>query len=1511
MGRRGSRSVIFGQRKNSSRSSRQHRLAPEQLESRLLLTQFAVNGTILWTDALGNTHPVPMVTVELHERDILSTVIGTAQTDAAGRYSFSVNYDDGIAQGNPDIFVRALTRSPVADVKPSTVGATTYFIDTGNVDEVPAGSTQTLNITAPNNTNAGKAFSVHHAFVVMGQYASTLAGAMPAQIPVYYDHTITGSFFRPGDPSISIRGTAWNEWDPISHEYGHYFQAAQQFVQTVGGAHGFYDNLSSTKGGKLNGTQMAWSEGWVTFFGTSGQQLMGTAGLNIPNVGDTNYTSWGGSTNYSLETETGTGEDNEMSVQTALWDVFDTGGDGQDDSQVGDQTMFNLFKGGPVLTIGQAWEALAAGKSAADRARLGAVFAQNNIAPDLIAPANNASFGEAAPTFQWEKNGAGAAYSLNDFRIRFYSADFGRIVFEKELGDTNTFTPSAAEWNTIRGGDAVVNWVVEGRNTSNPSSPGGSLGYYWSGARKLGSVSIIFAIDDTGSMSEEIDGVKAALQQFINTVESSLGPTDPRPIIQLLTFKDDVTVRITTSDLTALRAEVGALYASGGGDWPEFSAQALALAAENISGGGTILLATDAPSQPGVDMGAVIAKLRAKGATVNTILSASDSDEGSSSEAGAPSGPMPDERLVTLGGSLSGGAGTEPGGPDGGFEPPQNAITVATQTALDDHGDTRDTATPLLVNSGWLLGSIGRNADYADVFALSLTAGTRYTFIDRGVGDDYLYADMKLTDASGTQLGYAYSAGSIQYVPTTSGTYYLEINYGYGTELYMVKATDDPIAGATSATELFSTASALTGGTFVLADDVNYGSSDAFQAAAYNVMASTLGATVLTANPGSVPQGQTVAVTLTGRKTNWRTGSTSVAFSDPKLAVQSVTVNSPTSLTVIVQVASDLTTGRYDATVTTALGSSTETAKGTSVLNVTSATTDPIITSITPAYLTIGSTVDLTVRGANVAWASDAVVTLGSGIEVESVTVVSPTQLTVRAKVNPAAGIGYRTATVTQGDTTAQLSRALFVQIASVGIPTVTGISPASTGVGRESTITVTGENTHFAAGTTTASFGDGVEVLGVVVNSPTEAVVTIRTAADANVGFRNVVMTSGSETAVLLQGLFVGPTASGNVKATFKGTTLTLKGDTEGNAVQITKNGEGQFVVTGLYGATVNGSIDAFVVTGTVKNISVDMGAGADTVVFSNATLPGNLSVQLGVDSDSLTLDGVTVGGIASVKNTKDNATDRLQVTGSTFSKSLSLDGGGGDDEIVVSNSSFTRTLTILGGLGADEVLTQSVNAAAISMNLGKDTNANAVQVLQTQTTGALTITSYGGEDSVSIRNSAIGRNLTVSTGEGNDQVQIRDAEVHGSLKFGTAGGDDTVLIDTTEVTASASVLAGKGVDAVRIGQGSSSAFGVHAAKLTVDTSADADTVQISGAAVTGLTKVNASSGSNSVTVSSSVFSDLQILFGTGDDLFDATGGDVLVAKKTTLTGGSGTNTASGLDAATNAWGTLKTSGF
>jgi len=137
-------------------------------------------------------------------------------------------------------------------------------------------------------------------------------------------------------------------------------------------------------------------------------------------------------------------------------------------------------------------------------------------------------------------------------------------------------------------------------------------------------VDMVFIVDDSGSMQAEINGVKKALIEFIDAIDTS-----ESPLIALITFKDDVKVRAFTRNLEVLLAAVNALKASGGGACEEASVEAINIGISHTKEGGFILFVTDASPYDDADVEGTIERLRSKGLVFNPMITGDCSLESS------------------------------------------------------------------------------------------------------------------------------------------------------------------------------------------------------------------------------------------------------------------------------------------------------------------------------------------------------------------------------------------------------------------------------------------------------------------------------------------------------------------------------------------------------------------------------------------------------------------------------------------------------------------------------------------------------------------------------------------------------------------------------------------------------------------------------------------------------------------------------------------------------------------
>ena len=139
-----------------------------------------------------------------------------------------------------------------------------------------------------------------------------------------------------------------------------------------------------------------------------------------------------------------------------------------------------------------------------------------------------------------------------------------------------------------------------------------------------------------------------------------------------------------------------------------------------------------------------------------------------------------------------------------------------------------------------------------------------------------------------------------------------------------------------------------------------------------------------------------------------------------------------------------------------------------------------------------------------------------------SVSVTSPTTAQANITVSPTTihRFGYRNVSVTTGTEVVNLNNAYQVYQGPAEI--VGPLNPASGGEGTQVNVVVTGTQTHFAQNVTTASFGGGIQVTGVTVNSLLSATVSINIPNSVPTGAYNVVLTTGGEVATILGGFTV-----------------------------------------------------------------------------------------------------------------------------------------------------------------------------------------------------------------------------------------------------------------------------------------------------------------------------------------------------------------------------------------------------
>ncbi len=907
-----------------------------------------LSGTARWTDSGGGLHPCRSVEVKAYKPATPSGIMEVATTtaDANGNFSFTLSPGD-LGSSPRDITVRVFSLNLATGVKTpasASLGAGAYYRQRVFADVADGATLAGSTFTANNTAVKDRAFSIADGMLVGSDYMQAVEGSRLAQITCNYPRAGMGtaSFYSRANVEITIHRSKPFLWDVLLHEYGHYISHQFALDPGQGGSHSCSQDLIASLN-KMSGSRLAWGEGLATYLGTAAQEVTNAAALMVPNAGDVTYHSAsatsGNAWQYSNEVRDkcmGVGEGVETNGSRCLWDVADAAADGEDQVAIGHPALWTTLKGATAHNnLSDAWNALVVGKTVEEKILLGKVFSQNRVSAGQRSPADGAALAMMPPTFKWLKN------KLNAFLVRFYDESFNEIGSSGELGDVAEWEPpSQAIWDGIRNGQDVVLWVVEGRNTTAPVT-----GRYWSGSRKLGGVDFSFVIDDTGSMSQEIGGVRDALLVFL----SAFDPMSTDILFQLTTFKDSVVVRAATRDLPTIQAQVSGLGASGGGDCPEQSVGGLAAGTLSMKRGGTVLFATDADPRPGSSLPNLITQIRGTGARVNVLLS----------------GTCPNRFMKELG---TDGSSNEPGwdceDDDSrgiGFD---GAVDAYSQIASATGGTF---AFVPEVNSGGD-GSIEyRNASEN---ILSASLGPRIVLVTPGELHQGSVGTLTVKGQNTTFL-------SSTLVAFSDGIVVNDVRVIDPVTLH-VDVSVDALAALG-----FKDATADTASTGEMVDGLGV----------VRITPASVSPILVTASPSVLPRGETADLAIAGYNTNFDQSSL-FAFGQG-VSINSVTVVSPTSLLANVSVDAAADIGFRAAAVTT--GSEVAANDVTEFFRVESEFSGSVsrILSIVPAESPLGQMVNLTleVTGIELSPEDTDLQFSGSGITTDSVVVCDSTIL--------------------------------------------------------------------------------------------------------------------------------------------------------------------------------------------------------------------------------------------------------------------------------------------------------------------------------------------------------------------------------------------------------------------------------------------------------------------------------------------------------------------------------------
>ncbi|MEE9163673.1 MAG: Ig-like domain-containing protein [Thermoplasmata archaeon] len=275
-----------------------------------------------WLEDLITTSPQRWATVEVWDEDAgVDDLLWTGLTDEEGNFtSAEIPRAEEVGQGNQDVYVRFVACNTA--VCAQATNGTTY-----------SWRTETVTLTAEDTFSFGTRASGTNQFAQRPfqyinnawDYAVNFGGLGPilGQVRVLMPDACT--FYTLSDDTIHLCAGGIDDRSPddVGHEYAHYVQDkmyGDSFWPSPGGVH-FLCGDGQHRG-------LSWTEGFANFFGPRANQA-------VVDPQDHFYTRpWDGSL-FSFDLEgpivcpsSVTGDDNELRVAFALWDLADDVDDG-------------------------------------------------------------------------------------------------------------------------------------------------------------------------------------------------------------------------------------------------------------------------------------------------------------------------------------------------------------------------------------------------------------------------------------------------------------------------------------------------------------------------------------------------------------------------------------------------------------------------------------------------------------------------------------------------------------------------------------------------------------------------------------------------------------------------------------------------------------------------------------------------------------------------------------------------------------------------------------------------------------------------------------------------------------------------------------------------------------------------------------------------------------------------------------------------------------------------------
>lgn len=270
-----------------------------------------VRGRVVFLDIDGVWKPLVNVSINLWDADFLiDEHLGSVATGWDGRWSFTLNDDDGWFQNGRDIYYTFKLENTRLSTGSCGFLAGAYEWKSAVHNDLSDGTV--LDFGDETASTSTQALQVWSTLNLAWNHSAVVGGWDPGKVDSCYPGS--GTFYN---GKVNVAATDNDGPDSITHEYGHALMA-HAYVggdPSPGGSHGFGDCNQNRS--------LSWSEGWATGFMLSVRP-------------DNRYNWHQGDTGQEIEAFSSTchtGETSEGWVSGALLDMMDA----HDDDNGGDQ----------------------------------------------------------------------------------------------------------------------------------------------------------------------------------------------------------------------------------------------------------------------------------------------------------------------------------------------------------------------------------------------------------------------------------------------------------------------------------------------------------------------------------------------------------------------------------------------------------------------------------------------------------------------------------------------------------------------------------------------------------------------------------------------------------------------------------------------------------------------------------------------------------------------------------------------------------------------------------------------------------------------------------------------------------------------------------------------------------------------------------------------------------------------------------------------------------------------